>query len=305
MNAHLDSGRRVAKLATAQHGVVSRAQLLALGLTGHAIDGWMRRGRLIAIHRNVYAVGHAALTIFGDQLAAVLACGPTAVLSHGSAAALWELVPFQPSLIHVTVRTWAGLTAPRGARLHRYRSLVDADLTTRKAIPVTTPARTLLDLAPVLALRQLRRMIGQMEQLRLLDLADVDRLLTLHPRRRGVKRLRSLLADHRPATGLSRSGLEDLFLELFERHGFPTPILNGKVEGIEADFHWPDRRVCVEADHYEYHRTRASFERDRERDAILTSAGWRVHRFTDLQLKRQPELVVAALRASLSSESSS
>lgn len=301
MDAFLDRHRRVAALATKQHGVVSRAQLLALGMTAHTIDAWLRRGRLIAIHHGVYAVGHASLTIHGRQLAAVLACGPTAVLSHGSAAALWELVPNQPTRIHVIVQTWAGLTAPRGVHLHRYRSLVDDDITKRNAIPVTTPARTLLDLAPVLGLYPLRRMIGQMDVLRLLDFGDVDRLLTLHPRRRGTKRLRRLLDEHRPDTGLTRPGLELLFLAFFERHGFPTPLVNAEIEGVEADFHWPEQRVAVEADSFTFHRTRAAFERDRERDAILTTAGWRVHRFTDRQIKQQPELVVRALRRSLSS----
>lgn len=289
MRPQLDSRHRIAALAARQHGVVSRAQLRALGLSDRAISRRIAAGYLIPIHPGVFAVGHPLLTMHGRQLAAVLACGPSAVLSHGSAGALWEVVPNHPTRIHVTVRTWAGLTAPHGVRLHRYRSVADADVTRRHAIPVTTPARTLLDLAPVLRIDRLQRAIAQMDVLRLLDFREVDRLLTLHPRRPGTARLRGLLEDHRPGGGLTRTGLEQLFLAFFERHGFPRPLVNAKIEGIEVDFHWPAARVSVEADSWTYHRTRAAFERDRERDALLAAAGWRVHRFTDRQVERQPD----------------
>lgn len=302
MGTEFDSDRRVAALATGQHGVVTRVQLRTLGLRDGAITRRVAAGRLIPLHVGVFAVGHAALTIHGRQLAAVLACGPSAVLSHGSAAALWGLVDNQPTRIHVIVRTWAGLTAPKGVHLHRYRSLVDLDVTRRRAIPVTTPARTLLDLAPVVALRKVRRAIRLADVQRRLDFADVDRLLTAHPRRPGARLLRALLDEHRadPEPDISRSDFEDRLVELCERHGLPTPRINVDVAGLEVDVHWVGTDVVAEADSYSFHRTRAAFERDRERDAVLAAAGYRVHRFTDRQVNRKPETVAAALRRSLS-----
>lgn len=302
MRRQNDIDRRVAALAGRQHGVVTRDQLLALGLSPSAIDRRLRAGRLIRLHPGVYAVGHTAISFHARQLATVLACGPTAVLSHGSAAALWDLVGSQPSRIHVIVRTSAGITGPAGVHLHRYRSLADEDVTRRMAIPVTDVARTLLDLASVLPPRKLRRALAQADVLRLLDFAQVDRLVAAHPGRPGARVLATLVREQEPDPELSRSTLEELFLEFFDRHGFPPPRVNVEVEGVEADFHWPDRRVTVEADSFGYHRTRAAFERDRERDAQLAAAGWRVHRFTDRQVERQPELLVAALRTSLSDE---
>ncbi|HEY8582933.1 MAG TPA: DUF559 domain-containing protein [Capillimicrobium sp.] len=248
----------------------------------------------------MYAVGHAALTVHGRQLAAVLACGPSAVLSHGSAGALWDIVRYPPARIHVTVQTWAGLATPRGVRLHRYRSLVPEDLTERDAIPVTTPARTLLDLAPVLPGRKLRRAIGQADVLRRLDLDALDRLLLAHPRRPGAKLLRALLAEHRPDPQLSRSDFEDRLVELCERHGLPRPQQNIRILGEEVDCSWPELRVVAEADSFAFHGTRAAFEKDRARDALLTAAGYRVHRFTDRQLREAPDTIIASLRRSLS-----
>ncbi|HEU4658280.1 MAG TPA: type IV toxin-antitoxin system AbiEi family antitoxin domain-containing protein [Capillimicrobium sp.] len=295
-----DIDHRIAALAGRQHGVVAHRQLSELGLSDRAISRRLAAGRLIPIHHGVYAVGHAALSQHGRWLAAVLACGPTAVLSHGSAAALWELTSYQPSKIHVIVQTYAGLTAPRGVRLHRYRSLVPQDVARRRAIPVTSVARTLLDLAPVLPRRKLERAIGQADVFGLLDIRDAERLIAAHPRRPGVKAFAASLTRHRPELALSRSDFEDRLVELCERHDLPAPRKNVLLADLEVDLHWPGTDVVAEADGFAFHRTRAAFENDRRRDAVLSLAGYRVHRFTDRQVAGQPELVAAVLRRSLS-----
>ncbi|MBX5440343.1 MAG: type IV toxin-antitoxin system AbiEi family antitoxin domain-containing protein [Solirubrobacteraceae bacterium] len=292
----------MAALATRQHGLVTRVQARALGLSGSAIARRLAAGRLIAVHPGVYAVGHAALSVRGVWLAAVLACGPRAALSHGSAALLWEIGRGVPRRIHVTVPGTAGRDAPRGVRLHRYRSLdPDADVTVRDGIPVTTVERTLLDLATARPPRVVRRAFAQADVMRILDVGEVGRLVAAHPRRRGSRVVAAIAAEHRPeGRGLSRSDFEDRLVELCERHGLPRPKVNAEIAGLEVDVSWPDAGVVAEADGYEFHRTRAAFERDRERDAILTAAGCVVHRFTERQVTRAPATVIAALRRSLS-----
>jgi very-short-patch-repair endonuclease len=271
MRPQLDRDRRIASFATHQHGLVRRDQLLQLGLSERAIARRTSSGRLIAVHRGVYAVGHAALTQRGRWLAAVWACGSTALLSHGSALALWELTPNQPSMIHVTVRTYAGRTAPRGVHLHRSTSLADTDVSARDGIPVTGVVRSLLDAAPQMPQRRLNRAMAQADVLRLLDFAEVDRVLATHPRRAGAPKLRTAVADHRPGADMSRTDFEDRMVELL-----------------------------VGADSRTFHNTWAAKERDSDRDAVLTAAGCIVHRFTDRQLRRTPEAIVAAVRRSLS-----
>jgi very-short-patch-repair endonuclease len=302
MRVQDDNGRRVAALASQQHGVVTRTQLVAIGLSTSKIGRWLASGRLISLHPCVYAVGHAALSQRGRWLAATLAAGPRAVLSHGSAAALWEIRGSHPRVIHVTVPGTGGLDAPRGVRLHRYRSLDPAlDVTVRDGIPVTTVERTLLDLTMVkLPLRKVRRAFGQADALRLLDDAEVQRLVATHPQRRGTRAFAAIAAEHRPGQPLSRSDFEDRLFELCMRHDLPRPLVNQQVAGLEVDLFWPDHALVVEADTSAFHGTWAAKERDADRDTRLAAAGYTVHRFTDRQVDTEPEAVVAALRRSLS-----
>jgi very-short-patch-repair endonuclease len=296
-----DNGRQVAALASRQHGVVTRAQLLALGFSTARIGRWVKAGRLVALYTGVYAVGHAALGQPGRWFAATAACGPRAALSHGSAAALWELRGSQPNRIHVTVPGTGGHDMPRGVRLHRYRSLDPvADLTARDGIPVTTVERTILDLTLVLAARKVRRAFGQADVLRLLDFAEVDRLITTHPNRRGTRIFAAIAAEHRPDRPLSRSDFEDRMAELCDRHGLPAPEINRRVAGLEVDLSWPEYGLVVEADTSAFHGTWAAKERDAARDARLAAAGYVVRRFTDRQLEDAPMTIVAAIRRSLS-----
>jgi very-short-patch-repair endonuclease len=304
MRDNHDNGRRVAEIATRQHGVVTRAQLLGLGFTKAKIGRWLQSGRLVAVHTGVYAVGHAALDQRGRWLAATAAAGPRAALSHGSAAVLWELRGWNPPRIHVTVPGTGGHQAPRGVVLHRYRSLDhEADVVLRGAIPVTTVERTLLDLTLVLAPRKVRRAFGQADALRILDFAEIDRLVAAHPRRRGTRLLAAIAAAHRPDQPLSRSDFEDRLVELCERHGLPRPQVNQKIAGLEVDLSWPELGVVVEADTHAFHGTWAAGQRDRRRDARLAAAGYTTHRFTDDQVDDEPEEVVAAIRRSLSDRS--
>jgi very-short-patch-repair endonuclease len=287
------------RLATRQYGLVTRAQLRELGYSDRAISRRLAAARLVAIHPGVYAVGHGALSQSARWLAAVLTCGPGALLSHGTAAALWELLPEQPARIHVTRAGDGGRTAPRGVCLHRYVTLADGDVSRRDGIPVTSVSRTLLDLAGAVPPRRLRRAIAQADVLRRLRVAELERLLETHRGRPGTPALAAALAEHRPERGVSRSDFEDRLAELCERHGLPAPRINARLAGLEVDVSWPEARVVAEADSFSFHRTRAAFENDRERDAILTAAGYIVHRFTERQLRLAPETVVAALRRSL------
>ena len=300
MRRELDSDRRLAALATRQHGIVSRTELGALGFSPSAVDRRMRSGRLHQLHRGVYAVGHLSLTPRARWLAAVKACGRGAVLSHAAAGSLWELRASAARLVDVTVPTAAGLIAPSGVRLHRHAHLRPEEATTREGIPVTTVARTLLDLAATLPRRALERACDQAEVLCLYDERAVRAALEGRSGRPGVPALTALLAEHEIGTTLTDSPLEDRFLGLCAEHRLPRPRVNARVAGLRVDFHWPAAKLVVETDGWTYHRTRGAFERDRERDATLAARGVRVLRFTRRQIRTDPQSVVRALRRSLS-----
>jgi hypothetical protein len=273
----------IAALAERRHGVVSVSELIELGLDHAAIARRVRAGRLHRLHRGVYAVGHRRLTGHGAWLAAVLACGPDAVLSHRSAAALWCLRTTAAAKADVTVPWTSGRRGNRVIAVHRPR--LAAPATVHDAIPVTTPGRTLLDLATVLPKRALEKAAEAAEALRLDVVVDPG-----HP---GARRLAAAMAHD--LTYTTRSVLEDAFLALCERHGLPRPLVNHVVAGYEVDFCWPEERLIVEVDGFERHGTRAAFERDRARDARLTASGWRVLRFSYVQVFRQPQTIVGTV----------
>lgn len=290
------AGRLVADLAGRQHGVVEYSQLLEIGLSDDTIWRWVQAGRLHRRHRGVYAAGHPTLTVHGRFLAAVFACGAGAVLSHESAGVLWGLRKPRGPRIDVTVPT------PGGRRRHRlvipHRSpLGPDDVTTKDGIPVTTPARTVIDLADILSRRDLERTLDEAAYLGL-DLTG----LSPRPGRRGAGRLAGVLADHLAGTTWTRSELEERMLALCRRAGVPSPVVNGEVERWEVDFHWPGQRLVVETDGWSAHRGRGAFERDRVKDAQLVEAGWRVVRFTRARLAREPRDVAAQLARLLSGD---
>ena len=293
--------RGIAHLAARQHGVVGRDQLVELGFSRRAIDRRLERGRLHLVHRGVYAVGHRLLTPRGTWMAAVLAGGPGAVLSHGSAGALWDLLrPGGPP--HVTVR---GRAHSRGGlRVHCGR--VERDETTvRDGIPTTTVARTLLDLATLLPAHRLEWAVAEAERRRLADSAPLGELLARHRGRRGVAALRAIVADRRLGLDVPRSELESRFVAFLDRRGFGRPELNATVElpdrVIEVDCVWREACLAVELDGHAWHADSHAFESDRARDRALIAAGWRPMRVTWRHLHRAPTELERQLRAALAS----
>ncbi|MGZ8665524.1 MAG: DUF559 domain-containing protein [Solirubrobacterales bacterium] len=298
----------LASLVACQHGVVSRVQLLDLGFGDGAISHRIASGALIRVHASVFAVGHAQLHQRGWWMAAVLAGGTGALLSHRSAAALWGLVTPPGRTEDVTVvrgsrRGPAAVLAKRrpGARIafHQPRSFDPRDRSSCDRIPVTAVPRTLLDLAEAIDRASLRRALEEAERLRLLDPTAVCSLLDRSRGRHGLRPLRSLLTSLEPVA-ITRSGLEDAFLDLCRRAGLPLPDVNASIAGHEVDAVWRAHGLVVELDGYEYHRTAAAFERDRIRDAQLQVAGYDVLRFTYRRVAKQPREVVATIKALIS-----
>ncbi|NLT05946.1 MAG: DUF559 domain-containing protein [Solirubrobacterales bacterium] len=289
--------RAVVELACRQHGVVGRSQLRALGLADDAIDHRLAVGRLHRLHRGAYAVGHPRVPRDGRWLAAVLAAGQGAVLSHRSAAVLWGLADRDGKAVTVTVPAWR---RDRPGLCLRSAALPDDEVGVRAGIPVTTVARTLLDLARFEDARTLRRMVHEAEVGALLDDRAVGELLDRHRGRAGTRALANVLADRRLGADRTRNELELAFLELVVDGRLSPPRTNRMVRvgasDIEVDFAWPERSVAVELDGHATHSTRAKFERDRRRDRLLQAHGWRTVRLTWRQLATERATVLADLR---------
>jgi hypothetical protein len=286
----------IAALARRQWGMVSRAQLAAVGLGRRAIGHRLEIGRLHRVHRGVYAVGHRPHPNESRWMAAELAVDG-AVLSHRSAAALWELRFLTAARIEVTVdrqrRNRAEIVVHRGP-------LPDDECTARRGIPVTTVPRTLIDFAAVAWPRELEHAFNEAEVRRLLDVTSVEDLLNRHPRRPGAPLVRRILAAGRVGLTVTRSELEERFLSFIDRAGLPRPQVNASLElrgeWIEVDCLGRAQRLIAELDGHAVHATRRSFERDRSRDRNLMTAGWRVVRITWRQLHDQPKRVERDLR---------
>jgi very-short-patch-repair endonuclease len=281
---HVD--RRIAEVAGRQHGVVGQAQLVALGLSPRAVRHRIAAGRLVRLHRGVVAVGHGAVSADGRRLAAVLACGAGATLSHRSAAALWSLRPYSGRL-EVSIPAESSRSVP-DVVVHRSRTLASTDVTTVEGIPCTTVARTLLDLAASVDRAGLTAAITRAEQLRIYDGAGVDAVLERAQGKRGARLLRSVLADW--SDDRTRSHFERMLLAFLRRHALPQPEVNAWItvenRTIQPDFMWPGRRVILEADGYATHATRKAFADDRRRDQLLTRNGWTPLRAAYGQLDR-------------------
>jgi predicted transcriptional regulator of viral defense system len=226
----------IAALAARQHGVVTTRQLAALGLPQRAVSHRAAAGRLHRVHRGVYAVGHPILTANGHRMAAVLACGPGAALSHASAAALWEIRPSSATRVDVSVRGAGGRAKRPRIRVHRAPSLRADEITEHQAIRVTTPARTLLDLAAQLPRRALERALDQAAITDLFDLAALSAVVRAHEGERGAAALSKALEQHAPGTTPTKSELEELMLAVCDDHGLQRPLVNAWVEGLEVDF---------------------------------------------------------------------
>ena len=285
----------LADLATRQHGVVSARQLAGLGYRRNSVAEAAASGRLHRLHRGVYAVGHKRIDWLGRCLAAVLACAP-AVASHFSAGWLWGLLRYAPGTIDVT----AASRRHRKAAIHlHYADLHDRDLTQRDGIPVTSLARTLLDLAAILRPDRLDRVLERAEELKLFDLTAVDELLARCSHHPGATKLRAALAIYCDDPAITRSRLERRFLALVRKAGLPRPAMNFALAGYEHDAYWPEERFAVELDVYETHGSRAAFERDRVRQEDLKLAGIEMIRLTGSRLEREPAQVMERLGALL------
>lgn len=276
------------RLARRQHGVVTRSQLLELGLSGSAIDHRLRRGRLHRLHRGVFAVGRPDLDRHGQWLAAVLALGPDALLSHQSAAELWEIRPLRTGIIEVSIPSRIRRVV-RGVSVHRRRGFDPRDGRARLGIPVTGPVRTLTDIATQLTAGQLEAAVNEADKR---DLVDPERLRVALEDIRGqpgVPALRRLL-DRRTFV-LTDSDLERRFLRLVRAAGLSKPATGQQLNGFRVDFFWPDLGLVVETDGLRYHRTPAQQARDRVRDQTHAVAGLTTLRFTHSQVRFQHEYV--------------
>jgi very-short-patch-repair endonuclease len=267
------AGSVVASIAARQHGVVTSQQLYDAGMSHSAVSRWAQSGRLHRVHHGVYAVGHAGLSNEGWWMAAVLACGETAVLSHVSAAALWKLLPNSPGAIHVSIPSTSGREKRPGIRLHRCTSLAAGMATRRHGIPVTSPARTIADLESLVSPAKHRRAIRQAEVLGL---------------RTGLER-----------DAPTRSELEDIFLALCRRHRLPMPEVNVRIGTRIVDFLWREQRVVVETDGYRFHRGSQAFEDDHQRDLELRLLSYNPVRLSHQQVVHRPNEAIAVLTRSL------
>jgi very-short-patch-repair endonuclease len=278
---------------------VAHRQLIALGYTRHEIQRRIKEGRLHIVHRGVYAVGHRKLTRRGRWMAAVLACGPGAVLSHRDAAALHNLRGSgSAKAIHVTA---SGKKRPRpGIHVHNVRHLHPTDRTIVDGIPVTSVHRTLLDYAETERPQELRWAFEKYDRLDLLDMRKLDAVMARNPGRRGIKPLTALITEYRGPAPDTRSGKERRFLALVREAGLPEPSVNVSVARIVVDFYWPQYKLVLEVDSYTYHHTPADRAEDRRKERVLRANGCEVRRVTDVELDETPEIAVADVKVALS-----
>jgi very-short-patch-repair endonuclease/predicted transcriptional regulator of viral defense system len=279
------------KLVANQHGVVTRAQLLERGLGRRAIEHRVATGRLHPIGRGIYAVGRPDVPRNGLLMAAVLSCGPDAVVSHESAATLWGIRAGHDGSIDVTVPPHVRRRRP-GIRLHRHQ-LDSGDCTEREQVPATTVQRTLLDLATTIGRRRLEAAINEADKLDLVTPDALRAALDRYGGSHGVAVLRDVL--DRQTFALTDSELERRFLPIARRAGLSLPRTGERLNGFRVDFYWPDLGLVVETDGLRYHRTPAQQTRDRLRDQAHSSAGLTPLRFTHAQVRYEPRYVQETL----------
>ncbi len=281
---------KVGDLAGRQHGVVSIRQLKAsFGISKGAVEKAVCTGHLRRLYSGVYAVGHTDLTLHGRCLAAVLACGPEAVLSHWSAAWSWGLGVRSPVPVHGTS------PSPRHGRshihLHRARTLAEEDRELREGIPVTSVARTMLDMAPLVDATRLARFLERAEHGKLLELGAIDSVIARNRGHHGRLRLERAVEIYRPAPW-ARSEFERRFVAAAVAAGLPQPATGWNEIGLELDVYWPEAAFGVELDSWETHGTRGAFERDHERDEKLALAGIETIRVTEERFRRHRDEVM-------------
>jgi Protein of unknown function (DUF559)/AbiEi antitoxin C-terminal domain len=280
-------------LARAQHGVLTRGDLLGLGFSAKGIKHRVGSGRLHPLSSGLYAVGRPELTPHGRWMAAVLVCGDAAMLSHRSAAQLWGIGYEEPGRIDVTVRGRREIRRA-GLKVRMRPKLPEASVVRRFGIPVTHPAQTLIDLATELTIMRLERAVNEADKLDLIDPETLRRALDGYVGMPGAKTLRTMLDRH--TFRLSDSDLEIYFRPLALAAGFPLPLSKHRVLGHETGFFFPDHGLIVETDGLRYHRTPAQQARAAKRDQKHVAAGFRVLRFTHWQIAHSADEMTAVLR---------
>jgi len=287
--------RVIAKVAGRQDNVITHDQLLAAGLTRGAIAHRTRSGRMRWLHRGVYLLGPAPPTPIARARAAVLACEPDAVVSHRSAACLFDLLPEVPGDVDVTV---AGRNpgTRSGIRLHRVARLPRQDIRNMRGFKITSIARTICDLAATESARDTEQAFQEALYRELVTDRALNTILTREPNRRGAKVIRSLIQDPR----LTRSERERRLLKLIDQAQLPTPRTNYPLNGYVADMYWPAQKLVVEFDGWQAHGHRLAFDKNRKRDQVLIANGIRVMRVTDRHLTNEPIAVTVRIGMALS-----
>jgi very-short-patch-repair endonuclease len=285
--------RVIAKLASGSHGVVTRHELLAAGISSDEIAHRVRMGALLREHRGVYRVGHRAPSVEARYLAAVLACGPGALLSGPAAGHLWGLLKGAAPAPEVTAPTWRRV---QGVTTRRSRT---AERTTHRGIPVTTVPFTLIALAAHLPSDELARACHEAGVRYGTTPRQVDAIL--RPNAPGAQKLRAVLHGD---TKVTLSKLESRFLQLLREHRLPLPQTNRRASGRRVDCRWPSHRLTIELDGYRYHRSRHSWEQDRRREREAHARGDDFRRYTYGDVFEQPALMLAELRELIASTES-
>jgi very-short-patch-repair endonuclease len=297
-SGRIDADDVIMDLASRQHGVVARNQLVRAGVPADVLDRRVKKKRLRTVHRGVYLVG-PVVAPHAREMAALLACGGAGVLSHRTASFHWHLqtYPKRPDAVELSA---AGGNRPRvpGVRVYRVRELPADEVTVLDGMPITTVARTLCDLAGVAEQRELEHAFAEALGRGLTDRAELLAAAARGWRRRGVRRLRKLI-ENEEQQAPTRSNAEKRFLELIRRAQLPKPEVNASVGGYRVDFLWGPERFVVEIDGFAFHSSSRKFEGDRRRDAELAAAGVRVVRVTWRQLVREPEAVAVRLGQAL------
>jgi very-short-patch-repair endonuclease len=286
-------------IAAAQRGRVARRQLLMAEISSKMIRTRVLNGFLYPLHSGVYAVGHPGAVELGAETAALLAAGEQAMLSHDTAARLWNLRPriVDRAPIHLSVPV-GGCPRRPGICAHRTRTLLPRDLGVRDGLPVTSAARTLVDIAGTLTARERELALDEGLRNRIVTRAQVADVIARAGNRAGSKALKELLHDGRNTT-VTRSEAEEALLALVRNAGLPDPEVNAWLIGLMVDFLWRRERIVVEVDGYAFHGSRRRFEDDRARDAKLAAAGYHVIRITWLQMRHEPLAVIARLAQAL------
>jgi len=279
-------------LAATQNGVVTRRQLLDLGLSSRAIEHRIERGRLHRLHRGVYAVGRPEVDRLGRWRAALLSCGSQGLIGYRSAAALWGILDQAPTVIEVVVPGNVARYRP-GIRVHRRAGLRPEDRAEFRGIPVTSPAATLVDCAAQIGLNSLEAAVNAADRLDLIDPEALRQEVETTPRRPGVRALRELLDRH--TFTRTDSTLEQRLLRLIRSAALPIPQTQARVNGFRVDFYWPDLGLVVETDGLRYHRTATQQARDLKREQVHAAAGITALRFAGAQVRDEPSDVIASL----------